>query len=82
VTDFEPGTDVLDLRPLFEAAGYHGSDPVADGYLSLLDDGAGGARVYFDPDAPDSGTAWPYLITTLDKVSPASLQPAHDWLFA
>ena len=81
VTDFTPGADVLDLRPLFQAAGYGGSDPVADGYLSFSDDGAGGTRVWFDPDGPGSGTPWPFLITDLDHVSPSALQPGHDWLF-
>ncbi|MDB5441395.1 MAG: endo,3,4-beta-glycanase [Caulobacteraceae bacterium] len=76
ISDFTPGTDVLDLRALFTAAGYHGVDPIADGTLRLVSDGAGDTRVMFhDPSSP-----WPTLITTLDHVGPASLQ-TNDWLF-
>jgi beta-glucanase (GH16 family) len=80
VTDFQPGVDAIDLRPLFAQAGYHGSDPVADGYLRLAGDGAGGTTVAFDADGWGSGNPWPTTITTLDHVAPSSLSGA-DWLF-
>ena len=35
-------------------------------------DGAGGTKVYFDRDAPNAGD-WPFLITTLQNVSPTGL---------
>lgn len=79
VTDFTPGTDQLDLRPLFQAWGYSGTDPVADGRLAFGDDGAGNTQVYFDRDDPNGGD-WPFLITTLDGVSPGQVRPG-DWLF-
>jgi beta-glucanase (GH16 family) len=80
ITDFQPGVDVLDLRPLFAAAGYHGGDPIADGYLRLEADGAGGTKVSFDQDGWGSGNPWPTTLTTLDHVAPSSLTGA-DWLF-
>ena len=79
ITDFTPGSDVLDLRAIFAAANYRGSDPVMDGYFSLQSDGAGGVRVFVDIDGP-LGSEWPFLITTLDNVSLNNLG-AGDWLF-
>ncbi|MDB5450846.1 MAG: endo,3,4-beta-glycanase [Phenylobacterium sp.] len=80
ITDFTPGVDVIDLRGLFTAAGYHGGDPIADGYLSFQSDGAGGTKVMFDQDGWAAGTPWPITVTTLDGVAPASLH-SSDWLF-
>jgi len=79
ITDFAPGIDQIDLRPLFSAAGYVGSDPLADGTLRFSPDGQGATRVYFDVDGP-AGAQWPYLIVTLDGVSPDQIG-AGDWLF-
>ena len=76
ITDFTPGSDLLDLRGLFAAIGYHGSDPLADGTLSFASDGAGDTRVL----VKSAASPWPTLVTTLDHVSPASLHSA-DWLF-
>ncbi|MCR5880718.1 type I secretion C-terminal target domain-containing protein [Phenylobacterium sp. J367] len=79
VADFQLGQDVLDLRPLFAAAGYQGTDPLADGYLTFESDGNGGTRVLFDPDGPGAANPWPFQITTLDGVAPSSLS-GSDWL--
>ncbi|RAK58446.1 hypothetical protein DJ021_00845 [Phenylobacterium hankyongense] len=78
VTDFTPGTDVLDLRPLFAAAGYTGTNPIADQVLQFQADGAGNTKVYFDPDGP--GGQWGTTITTLDHVAPSQIS-SSDWLF-
>lgn len=72
ITDFVVGTDKLDLSEIFQSAGCSGSDPVADGRMRFDSDGAGGTRVYFDRDAPNGGD-WPFLITTLENVSPVGL---------
>jgi Ca2+-binding RTX toxin-like protein len=74
VSDFQVGTDKLDLSALFQAAGYTGSDPVAEHYITLESDGNGGTTVRFDP----SGQAnidghWPNTIIDLEHVSPAGL---------
>jgi hypothetical protein len=76
ITDFTSGTDVLDLRALFAASGYSGTNPVADGYLQYAPDGQGGTNVYFDPDGPGTANPWPYLITTLDHVDPLGIHPS------
>jgi Ca2+-binding RTX toxin-like protein len=79
VTDFVSGQDKLDLRPLFQASSYSGSDPIADRWLEFRPDGAGNTQVYVDHDGPDTGD-WPFLITTLDGVAPAQIA-ASDWIF-
>ena len=75
------GSDVLDLRPLFSAAHYAGTNPIGDGYLRFDADGAGGTRVMFDPDGPATGNRWPFTIVTLDHVEPSGVHTG-DWLFA
>ncbi|RAK60584.1 hypothetical protein DJ021_12600 [Phenylobacterium hankyongense] len=80
VTDFTPGTDTLDLRALFQAAGYQGSDPLADHRLEFRADGSGSTQVYFDADGNGANSQWPTLITTLDGVAPSQIG-AGDWLF-
>jgi hypothetical protein len=74
ITDFTPGVDKIDIHALFTTP-YSGTDPVADGFVSLASDGAGGTKVYFNSPAQQ----WPWLITTLDHVAPTSLH-ASDWL--
>jgi hypothetical protein len=73
--------DILDLRPLFAAAGYSGTNPLADGYLRLVSNGAGGTQVLFDPDGAGNANPWPFLITTLDNVQPTDTHQS-DWLYA
>jgi Ca2+-binding RTX toxin-like protein len=72
ITDFAVGTDRLDLSKIFAASGYSGSDPIADGRMTLASDGAGGTTVYFDRDAAGSGD-WPFQVTTLQGVSASGL---------
>jgi beta-glucanase (GH16 family) len=78
ITDFTPGVDKLDLTGIFQSQGYHGSNPVTDGWLSFSSDGAGGTKVWIDPKAGQSGTHYPYLVTDLDGVSLTSLQVSRD----
>jgi hypothetical protein len=85
IRDFTSGVDVIDLRPLFQAAGYTGSDPIADGYLrfepTALPNGAGATKVLFDPDGMGSANPWAFQLTTLDNILPTGIH-SGDWLFA
>jgi beta-glucanase (GH16 family) len=75
ITDFDPATDTLDLSGVLHAIGYWGSNPVADGYLDFVSDGAGDTQVIVD--SHNTANGWPQtLITTLDHVSPDSITPA------
>ncbi|MCR5875230.1 family 16 glycosylhydrolase [Phenylobacterium sp. J426] len=73
ITDFALGSDKLDFSKLFQASGYTGADPVADRYITFLDDGAGGTKVLFDRDGTASGQQWPNYILQLEKVPVAGL---------
>ena len=53
-------------------------NPVADGYLSFVADGAGNTEVMFNPHTASQPE--PVLITTLDHVIPSSIT-ANDWIF-
>lgn len=67
VADFALGTDRLDF-PALEAA-YGGADPVADGFVWFLDDGAGGTKLLFDRDGAADGQEWPNYVLHLQGVS-------------
>ncbi|HEY8615017.1 type I secretion C-terminal target domain-containing protein [Phenylobacterium sp.] len=80
VTDFAPGTDKIDLRGLFDAVGYAGSDPFGAGYLKVQADGSGGTQVLFDRDAGGNNPQWPNYIIQLQGVAPSAID-ASDWIF-
>ncbi len=75
ITDFNVGTDVLNLTGIFQSIGYTGTNPVADGYLSFVSDGQGDTIVEVSSHKPsDPG---PVTVTTLDGVSPSSITTAN-----
>jgi len=76
ITDFTHGADKLDLSGLLSAAHYSGSDPIADGYVKLIDNGQGGAWLYFDSDGRGAADRWGTFIATLDHVTAASVTSA------
>ncbi|MDB5476350.1 MAG: endo,3,4-beta-glycanase [Phenylobacterium sp.] len=76
IADFQLGVDKLDLSGLY-ADGFKGSDPVADGYVKFMDDGAGGTKVLVDLDGPASGHPWPDYVINLDHVAPGQLTAAN-----
>ena len=75
ITDFKVGVDKIDISALY-LGGYHGKDPVADGYVSFVSDGAGGTKVMLDIDGHGTANPWPFTIAILDHVSPAGLTAA------
>ena len=79
ITDFTPGTDVLNLKGIFATIGYTGTNPVADGYLNFGSDGSGDTKVVVDPHGPSTTT--PITVTTLDHVAPSAIH-SGDYLFA
>lgn len=73
ITDFEDGADRIDLSAIFDAMGYQGSDPLADGVMTLQAEN-GATKIYVDIDG--AGGDWPFLITHLNGVTPSSLSAA------
>ena len=78
IENFLPGIDTIDLAPLLKAAGYTGTNALADGWVKLVSDGHGDTRVYFASHASTTHLA---LITTVDHVAPTTLSAASDWVF-
>ena len=76
IKDFQVGVDKLDISSLY-IDGYHGSDPVADGYVSFVPDGLGGAKVVVDVDGRAGGHPWPDYVANLDGVAPSGLTAAN-----
>ena len=73
IADFQVGTDHLDVTALLQQVGYTGSDPVADGYITLIDDGNGGTYVRFDSDGTGPNPQYPNTIIDLQGVSSQGL---------
>ncbi|MGA0605710.1 type I secretion C-terminal target domain-containing protein [Phenylobacterium sp. VNQ135] len=69
IKDFHVGEDKLDLSAMLQAARYTGTDPVADKYVWLQDDGAGGLNVLFDWDGAGPNPQWPNFLAKLEGVS-------------
>jgi beta-glucanase (GH16 family) len=80
VTDFHLGVDVIDLSALLKTSGYTGTDPIADKYVHLFDDGAGGTKLMFDRDAAAPAQQWPNYIIDIQHVSVADLSSHSGWV--
>jgi beta-glucanase (GH16 family) len=74
ITDFQTSYDKLDISGILK--NYHGTDPLADGYVSFTSDGKGGTVVNVDPDGP-AGAAKAKMVAILDHVSPTGLTSAQ-----
>jgi beta-glucanase (GH16 family) len=72
IHDFAADTDVIDVRAALKSAGYSGTDPVADHYLSLVADGTGGTTLMFDADGNGAGEA--HKLVTIEHVLPTALK--------
>lgn len=77
ITDFTPGQDVLDLRPLL--AGYAGPDPVLDGWVRIAPDGAGGTLISVDVDGPQTAHGFVAVADLIKLAGPLTMQV--DWVF-
>jgi beta-glucanase (GH16 family) len=69
ITDFTVGQDAIDLSALLAASGYRGSNPGADGYVSLASDGGSGSELLYHPKGSAGGAV--YLVD-LAGVAPST----------
>ena len=81
ITDFTPGQDKLDVSALLKAAGYSGTNPIADHYFYVESDGAGGSVLRFDHDGTGSNPVWPNTIIDLEHLAPSQVS-VSDWIIA
>ena len=77
VTDFTPGRDRIDLVRVLASVGWNGTDPIAEGWVRLVNDAQGRATVQIDPDGP-TGSAAMRTLVTLAGVSSSQLQANRD----
>jgi len=75
ITDFTLGTDMIDVRGALSSAGYNGTDPVADGYLGLVQTGTG-TTILFDADG--TGGAAAHNLVTIENILPSALKLGVD----
>jgi uncharacterized protein len=78
ITDFQPGTDRLDLTQLLASIGYAGSDAVGDGVVRIVGV-TGGTGIQVDADGA-AGPAAPRLLVTLVGISPSQIVPSRDFV--
>jgi len=78
ITDFKPGEDALDFRLLMKAIGYHGDDPVADGFLELRQSGS---DVVIDIDPNGEGAGGAHTLVTVQQVQLAHLKDGVDYFW-
>lgn len=76
IVGFIPGEDLLHLVALLDDMGYAGSDPFADGTLTLLAR-RGSIYVNVDPDGR-AGARRAVTLTRLDGLAAGALDPARD----
>jgi len=72
ITDFDPGNDILVLKDMFADLGYTGSDPIGDGYMQLIQQGASDTQIEIDLDGSAGFAAFKTLVT-LENILPNNL---------
>jgi len=70
---------MLNLSAMYARYGYAGTNPIADGRLQLVSDGAGDTQVWFNMNGLAGGSG-NWLVTTLDHVCPSTLHVNSGWI--
>jgi beta-glucanase (GH16 family) len=74
ITDFDPGTDTINVTGLLQSVGYTGDGPFTDGTLTLDSDGKGGTFLEYHAAASSPGQ----IIVELDNVAPSAIDIMQD----
>ncbi|GGA29480.1 endonuclease/exonuclease/phosphatase family protein [Okeania sp. KiyG1] len=79
ITDFEVGSDKIDLAEVLDGVGFVGVDPIADGYVGFRSR-RGNTIVTIDPDGTaGKGRARSFLL--VQDVNPAELNNPENFIF-
>ncbi len=79
LTDFQPGSDLLDLRTLLQSLGVTSANPIASGHV-VCTASAGGAVIGVDPDG-SAGAAAARSLALLKGVSCTDALQAANFIF-
>ncbi|NEQ72488.1 MAG: type I secretion C-terminal target domain-containing protein [Okeania sp. SIO2C9] len=80
ITDFEVGSDKIDLAELLDGVGFAGFDPIADGYVGFRSR-RGNTILTIDPDGTaGNGRARSFLL--VQDVNPAELNNPDNFIFS
>lgn len=80
ITDFEVGSDKIDLAEVLEGVGFAGFDPIADGYVGFRPSRGNTTILTIDPDgAAGNGRARSFLL--VEDVNPAELNNPDNFIF-
>lgn len=79
LSDFEVGSDKLDLSELLDSIEYTGIDPIAEGYIGFRSEGAT-AIVTIDPDGAMGDSRSQFLLLT-QRVSAEALNNPDNFIF-
>ncbi|MCJ8281167.1 MAG: hypothetical protein MJK14_15135 [Rivularia sp. ALOHA_DT_140] len=79
ITDFEVGSDIINLSQLLDSLGYMGSDAISDGYVRF---GASGndAFVQIDQDGA-MGSRFARTLVTLENISLSEISNPSNFVF-
>jgi beta-glucanase (GH16 family) len=75
ITDFDPGTDTINLTALLQSVGYTGSNPVTDGTITVVSDGNGGSNILYNHNGAST------VIVDLDNVAPSAVL-SSDFIYS
>jgi len=75
---FKRGQDKLNLAPLFDSIGYNGTNPVADGKMSIVVAPGNDLQIFIDADGAGGNPV--ILLLTLDNIGGTALTLGTDYL--
>ncbi|NEO57007.1 MAG: ExeM/NucH family extracellular endonuclease [Okeania sp. SIO3B5] len=81
ITDFEVGSDKIDLAAVFDGVSFVGVDPIADGYVGFRSRRGNTTVVTIDPDGT-AGNARARSFLLVQDVSPAELNNPENFIFS
>ncbi len=79
ITDFEVGSDQIDLSQVLDAIGFSGVDPIADGYIGFVSS-SNGTHLTIDPDGI-SGSGRSHSILLAQGVTVAEFNNPDNFIF-